>query len=201
MNIMRMRFASSLTIAALALSACSGPSAVMPLRTGQTTAPNSIARFTITVPSAVHALSVGRAPQYVSASTQSVSIAVDGAANPTIANLSASSPGCATPAGAALNCKLSVVAPVGSDTFSVVTYDRANGSGKALSKAAISATITANHLNNIGLILNGIVASIQLALSNPAPRQGTALSIGLTVDAMDADGNVIIGPGIYDNGP
>jgi sugar lactone lactonase YvrE len=55
--------------------------------------------------------------------------------------------------------------------------------------------------NTFGLTLNGDVANIVLSLANSSPVEGTSSTISLAVNAYDADDNLIIGPGTYDNGP
>jgi N-acetylneuraminic acid mutarotase len=140
-------------------------------------------------------------PHYVSASTQSMSIAVNGGP-PTIVNLTPSSPNCTPASGSMpLTCTATVAAPVGNDTFAVITYDQENGAGNLLSENTISATILAGQANNVSITLNGVIASIQLALAYPTPQGGTPTTIPLAVNAMDADSTIIIGPGSYDNGP
>jgi len=139
--------------------------------------------FTIVVPTASGA-HTRRVPNYVSASTKSASIAV-GSATPTTVN-------CTT------TCSGSVSAPVGSDTFSVNLYDATNGSGSLLSTGTLTQTIVANQANSVNVTFNGVVNSLAVAIANVV-SPGTAGSVGVTVNALDADGNTIVGPGVYVN--
>jgi streptogramin lyase len=123
---------------------------------------------------------------------------VNGGGTPTVANLTPTSPNCTAASGSTpLTCSVPVAAPIGADTFTVTTYDQTNAAGNALSSANVAATIIAGQANTVSVILNGVIASIQLILGDANPPQGTATTISLTVNAMDADGNVIIGPGNY----
>jgi hypothetical protein len=135
--------------------------------------------------------------QYVSQSTQSISIAANGGV-PFIADLTPNSPGCVPPTqNTPLTCTISAPEPVGADTFSFTTYDQTGATGNALSSATVTATIVAGQANDVSVTLNGIVASISLSLVPANPPLGTPAEVGLTVDAMDADGNIITSPGSY----
>jgi len=140
---------------------------------------------------------------YISASTQSISIGVDGTTPPTLANLTPSAPNCSSSSGT-LTCTVNVPAPVGTDSFSITTYDQAvdatgnePSNARALSTAVMSAAIAANAPNNVAITLNGIVAKIVLSVNPGATFVRTAANIALTVNAQDADGNTIVGPGNF----
>ncbi|MDE2480851.1 MAG: PQQ-binding-like beta-propeller repeat protein [bacterium] len=139
---------------------------------------------------------IARAPSYISPATQSLSIAV-GNATPTIANLTPTSPGCTT-VGGATQCTIAFQAPTGSDTFTISTYDTANAVGSALSTATLTQTIVAGSENALDVTLDGIVSKIVLAVQGSPPPEGSALDVGVSVMAQDADGNTIVGPGGYD---
>jgi virginiamycin B lyase len=97
-------------------------------------------------------------------------------------------------------CTATLNAPTGTQNVTVTSYDAvggAAGTGHALASATISATVVPNATNTIALTLNGIVNSISLALlSAPSgcPLTGTA---ALSLYALDAAGNLIVGPGSY----
>ncbi|HUA10021.1 MAG TPA: hypothetical protein VMA98_12215, partial [Candidatus Acidoferrales bacterium] len=139
--------------------------------------------FTIIVPTASGA-KLRRVPNYVSASTKSATIAV-GSATPATVN-------CTT------TCSGTVSAPVGSDTFTVNLYDATNGTGSLLSTGTLTQTIVAGQANSVNVTFNGVVASLAVAIANVV-SPGTAGSVGVTVNALDADGNTIVGPGVYVN--
>ena len=143
------------------------------------------------------AAAVIRRPLYVSQNTQSAAIAVNGAA-PVVVNLAAGSPACVTTAGVR-TCSVAVNAPVGADTFAETLYASTDGSGAPLSQSTTAATITAGIANVVNLALDGVVATITLALANAAPSAGSPASINLTVNVLDASGAAIIGPDPFAN--
>ncbi|GAC1304709.1 MAG: hypothetical protein NVSMB19_15720 [Vulcanimicrobiaceae bacterium] len=163
---------------------------------------SSVARFVVKIPSQATAKAASLRPQYVSVSTQSIAIAVNGGA-PTFANLTPTSANCQVVSGT-LTCTVNVPAPTGTDTFAVTTYDQQlNGSGavpaaaQALSTATMSATIAPNIANTVPITLDGIVAKVVLTLNPTSTIARTAANIPLTVNAQDADGNTIVGPGNF----
>jgi hypothetical protein len=179
------------------LSACGGGSASNPASVPTAPAANQpspaakdvLVSFSIQVPTASGAR-MRRVPHYVSSSTKSASITVTpsggSAGTPAVVN-------CTTV------CSGSVSAPPGSDTFVVNLYDAQNGGGNLLSTGTLTQTIVANQTNNVNLTFNGVVASFNLGFSSKTISSGTAGSVGLSVNALDADGNVIVGPGVYVN--
>jgi virginiamycin B lyase len=84
-------------------------------------------------------------------------------------------------------------APVGSDTFSFTTYDEPNGGGNVLGTASLSKQIVLGTTNTISAVLNGVVASYALTIANPNPPAGVAVTEQLSLNAFDADGNLIAG--------
>jgi len=187
-----MRNVAAVAIAAL-LAGCGGGATTpgLPVQSVTTPAPQptqqkaqivSVA-FTIIVPTA-SGEAARRVPNYVSASTQSASIVV-GSATPVVVNCTAT-------------CSGTVNAPVGSDTFSVELYDATNGSGNVLSTGTLTQTIVANTANSVNVTFNGVVNSLAVAIGNVV-SPGMAGSVGVTVNALDADGNTIVGPGVYVN--
>jgi PQQ-like domain len=151
--------------------------------------------FKILIPTPVKS-AISR-PQYVSPSTQSVSISVNGG-TPVVANLSPTSSGCASVSGGT-QCTVPMTAPLGSDTFAVSTFDGTNATGNELSTASVTQTIVAGQANTVNVTLDGVVAGIALALQSTPPPEGSAATVGISVMAKDADGNTIVGPGSYEN--
>jgi N-acetylneuraminic acid mutarotase len=126
---------------------------------------------------------------------QSLTVAIDNG-QPTAYNTTISSPGC-TSGGSYDTCTFTLAVDAGTHTIAIVTYDAENGAGDILSQNSVSETINPGQANTLTIILNGVVASIQLALANAAPTPGTWQSISLTVNAYDATGNLIVGGGRY----
>lgn len=136
-------------------------------------------QFSVVIPQ--RAPSAAR-PAYVSASTQSASIAV-GNGTPTVVN-------CTTV------CNGTVVAPVGNDTFTVKLYSGTNAGGGLLASGSTTQAILVGQANSIAVTLNGVVAHLAVAVATGATL-GTAAAVAVTVSAQDASGNTIIGPGSY----
>ena len=125
---------------------------------------------------------VRRDPHYVPATARSVSVAVNGG-TPQYLNAPAST--------------IVIDAPVGTDTFAFATYDGQNGQGNVLSRASVTQNVVLGAANTVSAVLNGVIASLTIALSNPAPNAGVPATVNVNASARDADGNTIVGPGDY----
>jgi hypothetical protein len=174
------------------LAACSGGRsgsvAPAPLPTTRVAPQNVSVSFTITLPPRNPSART-RSPRYVSAATQSATVTV------TPAGGSAAAP--AVIACTLTTCSGQVSAPVGSDTFGVTLFDQPNGTGHALSTGSITQTIVLDAANTVKVTFNGIVAGVSMSFTPAALGYGAAGSANLVVDALDADGNTIVGPGIF----
>jgi hypothetical protein len=205
-----VHFRTPLAIAALAalLSACGGGgggsspipangSGSQPAQPAQKTGP---ANMTIYIPLPSQQNKHFR-PNYISAATQSMTVGlVNGTTTTNLAtvNLTQSSPNCMVPSSGGLQCTTTVQAPFGTDTFAVSTYSATNGGGSVLSTGEVQATLTAGGTTpTVQLSLNGVPASVSLALGTATLPVGTAGSTAVIVQALDASNNLIIGPGIF----
>ena len=79
-----------------------------------------------------------------------------------------------------------------------------DGSNNVLSNFSTITIVQPGNLNTLNFTANPVVNSVVLQLSapttylgNPAVNAGTAANVALTVDAEDADNNVIVGNGNY----
>jgi hypothetical protein len=168
------------------------------------TAAMSSAVFKLSIPLRTAPSSTARKPQYISPNTQSMTIAVGpqgGPAGPqVVANLTTSDPSC-TQAGNTLTCAIAAAAPVGTDTFTIITYAGQNGTGSVLSSATVSGTVSLGQANSIPLTLNGTVASINLTIVGGLTSipGGFPATVPVYVTAYDASGATIVGPGSYTN--
>ena len=186
---LRSRVSSIAAAAALcATAACSGggssPPGVAAVSGGTPVkAPSSSARVTFSMvwPAAATA-SARRKPDYLPATARSVSVTVNGG-TPQYLNNPATT--------------LTLAAPPGVDTFAIVSYDEQNGQGNVLGRASVTQTIAIDTANLVTATLNGVIASVAIALSNPAPNAGVPATVNVNVAAKDADGNTIVGPGDY----
>jgi streptogramin lyase len=119
---------------------------------------------------------------YVPSTAQSVSVAVNGGSAQYL-NAPATT--------------LTIDAPVGTDLFTFQTYDEQNGEGNLLSQAEVTQAIIDGDANVVTAVLNGVVASLALSLSNASPNAGASASIAVHASAKDADGNTIVGASDY----
>jgi virginiamycin B lyase len=125
---------------------------------------------------------VQRNPRYVPATARSVSVTVNNG-TPQYLNAPAST--------------IVIDAPVGTDTFAFATYDDQNGQGNVLSRASVTQNVVLGAANTVSAVLNGVVVSLTISLSNPAPNAGVPATVNVNAAAKDADGNTIVGPGDY----
>lgn len=183
--------AFALMLAAALAAGCGGASTGIvpsqPASPQPSQAKTASVAFRIVIPAAPTA-SGARRPAYVSASTQSASITV--ASNGGIA-------GSRAVVNCTNVCSGTVNAPAGNDTFTVNLYDAQNGGGNVLSSGTTAQSIVLGQANTVNVTFNGVVASLALSLNPANITPGSAGTVGVAVNALDADGNVIVGPGIY----
>jgi hypothetical protein len=197
-------FRTPLVVAALlVLSACGGGggSAALPSTGGsQATQNTAPANMVITIPPLSQQNKHFR-PNYISAATQSMTVGlVSGGSTTPLAtvNLTTGSSNCTTPSGGGLQCTVTVNAPYGTDTFAVATYPQTNGAGTALSIGEVQVTITKGGTTpTVSLDLNGVPVAVALVLGQSELPVGNAGSTAVIVQATDASGNLIIGPGLF----
>jgi len=178
-----LRLASGAMIALLA-AGCSGGGGSSPATPATTQQqPNKgTASVTFTMKWNDTTQAVRRSPRYVPATARSVSVTVNGG-TPQYLNAPATT--------------IVIDAPVGTDTFVFQTYDDQNGQGNVLSRASVTKAIVLGAANTVAAVLNGVVSSVTISLSNPAPNAGVPATVNVNVTARDADGNTIVGPGDY----
>ncbi len=177
----------ALLAAAVMLVRCGGGGGSLPSTTSPQpkTTPLTQAQVTFTI--AIPPKSA-LAPKYVSPSTGSATVAVKpqggSAGTPVSLTCGASS------------CSGTVNAPVGADYFTVNLYSSSN---QLLSTGTTLQTITAGSVNNVNVTFNGVVSSLHVSVGGGSI--GTANpSVAVAVNALDAAGNTIIGPGSYVDG-
>lgn len=120
-------------------------------------------------------------PQYLSLSTQSLALLMDGK-NALVSDVD--------PLGYVV---LSLNAPVGRHIFTVTAYDRRGARGNVLSTGTTApVTIWANGRISVNLTLDGVVASVSLMVAQTHTTIGTPATMDLVVVARDPDGNTIV---------
>lgn len=193
-------------IAVLALAACGGggggltPSAGTPGggSTNPTQSSSAKGTMAITIPSAA-ALSTRAHRDYISPSTKSAVVSLVTNNKPTQiaeANLTPTSANCSSASGG-LQCTIAFIAPPGSDTLQLALYDATGGTGKLLATAEVSVTLTASAVTSVPVSLDGVPSAATVVLGASTLPVGTAGSVSLIVQATDADGNIIVGPGSF----
>ncbi len=191
---------------ALALTGCGGGSGSLPQSPGTPSpAPHGSGTLSISITVPKKAAGSALRPHYVSPSTQSATIAITGPTNlnPPPINLTPSSPNCVTGL-AGLICTIQVTLQPGAYLGTMTTFDGLNGTGRELSTAQAAAfTIVAGIVNAIAITMSGVPRAISIApvstLNTVANGGGFALigtlAHGFVVQALDADSNLILGPG------
>jgi hypothetical protein len=216
---MRISSRQASFVACVLLAGCSGAGHALGSlpNTGLQASQRASASLRIVIPpkSALPTSSTARKPAYISPATQSiaVSFAPAGGGSPLTFNqnlTTAANPNCTASLVSTLLCTVSFSLPSGSYTATFATYDGLlqNGepTGNVLSaNQSLPVTIAIGQANAISVSLAGIPASL-VALPQISGRitpTGTAaFTMGtcfqseiVSVYALDADGDVIIGPG------
>ncbi len=191
---------------ALLLAGCGGGSGSLPQPAPGSPSPHGgtgTLSITITIPKKPAGIAVR--PHYISPSTQSASIAITGPTNynPPPITLTPTSPNCVTGL-AGLICTVQLTLQPGAYVGTMTTFDGVNGTGRVLSTAqAAPFTIVAGIVNSIAITMSGVPHSISIA---PASSVNTVangggfdligtLAHGFIVQTLDADSNIILGPG------
>lgn len=135
----------------------------------------------------------GRAPRYISHSTSSVTVGVDGASV---------APAVSTCTGG--TCTVTLNLTLGSHTLAFRLWDLPNGGGNELaSNTAAACSVTIGAANTCSIIMYGRATSLQMTTTsaNVSGSQATGFtylsssSTPFTIDALDADSNEILGVG------
>lgn len=139
-------------------------------------------------------------PDYISPSTKSMTVALQ-SGKPRVFNLTPKSPGCTTNAtNGYVTCSEAMAVPKGQQTLTVTLYDAVNGKGHQLATATTSVKIASKGFTSIPIILGGVPATATVLIAGSAAASvpiGTPTSLPVTVEAYDADKNLIVPPGNY----
>lgn len=189
----------SVCLVLLVLAACGGGAGGNAGPVAASASSGSSYQIAVSVPQGPIASARGR--KYVSPNTQSVEIATvypSGSGPNTIANISAANPNCApsVPAGS-LVCQVTLLVQTGAQSFIVAAYDQPNAMGNVLSTGTIAVPPPAGALTVVRLVLNGVPAALNLAFIGAVPVPGRPGTFALAVNALDAAGATIVGPGNF----
>ncbi|MHB8461940.1 MAG: hypothetical protein ACYDA1_04785, partial [Vulcanimicrobiaceae bacterium] len=167
----------------------SGTSVSAPLPPGS--AQTAVASLSITIPANATQNS-RRNPKFVSPSTQSMTVAVNGGTAQAF-NLVGSS---ATCFGTPLKCNVNVQAPIAiapaTDSFAVTLYDAQNAAGNILGNGTGSGSVSASG-GSVTVTVDGVIHSVQMVPVQPNITPRVVSHTALTITAKDVDGNVISG--------
>jgi hypothetical protein len=191
----------TLVAVAIGVAGCAGGGsnvspASSPAQNGSGSTAQGTARFSLTIPAAGSTTAVHRRlPAYVSSSTLSASVQVNGG-TPIGVSLGVTSPNCTAVTGGRA-CIITVPAPIGADTFKLLLYSGPAESGSLLSGASnFAATITEGSANvTVPLVLGGYPANVNLSAPGLVGR--APATVPMVVTAYDASGNTIVGPADY----
>jgi streptogramin lyase len=195
---MKRALAGSICASAL-LAACSSGGQTIPM-TAQSSAQmpdlhsatEAAVTFTVVVPAGSRTGASRRRPQYISPSTRSVVVALDGKTLATF-NVGPSSRACKTGANGARTCTARSSAPAGHQTFDVAAFDGIGGNGNELASGSVSATLQGGASQSVGISLDGIPVTVAVSLRSPYPPAGSPKTTPVDVALLDADGNTIVG--------
>jgi hypothetical protein len=189
--------ALAVSIAAAALAGCGGGGSMTPHTNGGTSA-GTLAQGTLRIVVPEKTTNGKRRPAYISPSTTQLAWSLDGAPQTPVA-LTTSNPNCTSGTGG-LSCVVNFYVAPGAHTFSFALKD-ANGTTLS-ANTNVSATLSAGTSNNIDVTLGGVAYSFSVA-STSTNIAGAGINrnvygvapVTLTINALDADGNTIVGSG------
>jgi hypothetical protein len=190
----------ALACAAVLFTGCSGAHATSPVPRSPA---NAVTRATasLTIPNGRTYTAVHRTTQYVSSSTNSVTLTVTQGATQLVNvsyTVAPTSPYCTTVTNGR-TCTFSFAVPnvaTGNADVAVQTFD---ASAQLLSEAQITVAVTVGTTVSIPMTLEGAAASASVAVNGTFSfATGGSLPVVVTVD--DADGNAIVGTAPFDNG-
>lgn len=189
--------ALGLSIFAGALAGCGGGGASVPHAGGSSQGTLAEGTLRIVVPEKT--TNGARRPAYISPSTTQLVWSYAGSTQ-TVA-LTTANPDCSG-SGSGLSCTVNFYVAPGTYTFSFTLQDASN---KPLSAATnVSYTLVAGQANVLGVTLGGIAQSFGVTSSNSnfaTPSSGSNYTVygnavvTLTINALDADSNTIVGAG------
>ena len=218
-----VRFASLAIFAcAFGLAACGGGGHSLPSLLGSnpvtgsggaaSSAKKATLKLKIKIPAKTTTSATKRAPQYVSAGSQTLVIyaypliaPTPSAATATI-DLNPSDPGsaCTLNSDGSRSCTVSFAAPDGNDVVTIDAYGPApspapypipSGLGPngapLLSAGTMDTTIAPNTVNSLNLTLEGVIAGLQFSRT-ALFLQSSASANQISVNATDAEGNIIV---------
>lgn len=121
-----------------------------------------------------------------------MSIAVTGMPN-VVADVSASSALCMPNGQSGRTCDVTILAPVGADTFTATLYDGPSASGNVLGTGTTQQTVVASTPFEVAIAVSGVPYSLTVGVSQSSFTVGTPATASVVVQAYDYDENLITG--------
>ena len=179
----RVISAAALGAAVFALAACGrGGPRVLPAAGGAVNASSAVkVTLSIAVPG-TQGSAGRRRPLYVSAATQSASVAVDGVSQTV---------------GCGQVCTTTLSVQPGTRTFQINLYDGPNATGHILSSGSTTTNIVVGQNNTVAIAFGGVPAKLVLGLGSSSLTAGSPATVPITVTALDAAGQTIVGSDPY----
>jgi virginiamycin B lyase len=180
----RWTYSNAVVLAALLLAGCGGGGSQRAALPGPIPSPKvqtQSVTFVVQLPS--RTASKTRGTRYVSAATQLIQASVTPVGGGTATT--------AQNACANGQCSVTIAAPVGADAFTIGLYDAQN---KLLSSGSTSQTIVEGQSNTVNVVFGGVIASVAVQPLSATFVRGTPASTTVAINALDADGFVIVGP-------
>lgn len=170
-----------------------GGSAAKSLAPAAPAGPATAGSLTLVMAAGGATASTARKPQFVSPSSSSVGVRVNGG-TATFSDVSSSSPNCTT-ANNTRTCTIAVTAPAGTPTILVDLYDGPNGTGHNIAQGSATPTVTLGTPFTAPVTMAPVVAALTggsvTYLSGTSFVKGTSGSATVTISSADADGTAI----------
>jgi len=190
----------ALFIAAGVLAGCGGGGGSIVPKSGNGSGTLAQATLHIVIPEKT--TNGKRRPAYVSPSTTQLAWTLDGVTQATV-NLTSSNPNCT---GSPLTCTVNFDVAPGTHTFSFYLEDSATPPNVLSDVTNYVYTLVAGQANNPTIVLGGVVSYFGIASTSnnfvtPVPSMQPIYyvygprAVSLTINAYDADNNVIVGNG------
>lgn len=157
--------------------------------------------FVVKIPVKTSSAIAKRHTSYVASDTRSVTFAysTDGGSTfstpPQVVAIDVTNSSTCPVVGGYYNCSAYFTAPIGAIKVRVMTYASTDGTGSVLSRSIVDKTIVEGADNEVDVTLDGVVATLTIALSPTSVSVGTPhQDVTATWGGQDAAGNTIVVP-------
>jgi uncharacterized protein YegP (UPF0339 family) len=183
------------------VTGCGGGARILPPTAhGAPTGQQANVSVVIRVPSATAPSQRLRRPKFVSPSTASVVLALNGTQVGVI-DTTPQSPQCVANGGSTGGslCTGNFAIAAGTYSYALSAFDKTNGNGTRLASANGQFVVVPNQANVLHAVLNGVVQALSVSLNSSTVQQGVPSTVVVNVTAYDPDNNVIISDSYADS--